>query len=87
VKQSSREEQPRVVVEVVSASTESLEVLRSHPARGDPNKETDKFLVDSFNPALQLESLKTEWKGMYVGASSFNEKFEVRLLILVLSFF
>lgn len=77
VAETSLKEQPLKVLEVVSASTESLEAMRGRPARGDPDKETDKVHEDSFNPALQLKELETEWKGLLVGTSSFNEKFEV----------
>lgn len=77
VGKTSHEEQPSAVMEVVSASADSLEAMRNHPAREDPQKETEKFLEDSFNPDVQLDSLKSDWKGMFAGVSSFNEKFEV----------
>lgn len=76
---TSHEAQPSAVMEVISASADSLEVMRNRPAREDPQEETEKFLEDSFNPDVQLNSLKSEWKGMFAGASSFNKKFEVLL--------
>lgn len=75
--ETSLKEQPLKLMEVISVSAESLEARRNQPGRGDLEKVAQKSLDAYLDPALQLNDLKAEWKGMLVGASSFTEKFDV----------